>query len=167
MSPVERPFLNNSFGAVLERAGATPQEVTNLQDDMNEIAKVDSLSIHPSTLAREDYSLVLQTTLAVGRPMITPTAPTLQAKDGIKIDGGRAGLTTRPHPDDGRHLPGRGDEGQRGLDPDRRPDTGQVYGTVPVNPAGTYTIKLNYLADGTYYLSARSSDEVGHLSARE
>ena len=35
---------------------------------------------------------------------------------------------------------------------------------MPVNSAGTYTIKLRYLPDGTYQLRARSSDEVGHLS---
>ena len=164
LTQADARFLNNSFGSVLERAGATSQEVTNLQEDMNQLAKVDSLSIQPSTLARGDYSLVLQTTLAVGRPMITPTSPTLQVKDGIKTYGGRLGLTTD-------HYPTLVGSYQAGATKDSSVwmqivnlDSGQVVGTTPVGPSGTYTIKVSYLPDGIYHLSARSSDEVGHLS---
>ena len=157
-------FLSRSFSDVLEKSGATPQEVTNLQTDMNQLALVDAHSIQPSTLAREDYALVLQTTLAVGRPMITPTSPSLHANDGIKTDGGRLGLTTDHNPTMvGSYPAGASKDGEVWIQiVDQK--TGAVYGTMPVSSGGTYSIKLTYLPVGTYYLTARSSDEVGHLS---
>ncbi len=164
LSPQDAQYLSRSFGLVLEKAGATVQEVTALQNDMNQLALVDSHSIQPSTLARGDYSLVLQTTLAVGRPMITPTSPSLHAKDGVKTDGGRLGLTTDHTPTMvGSYPAGASKDGEVWIQiVDQK--TGAVYGTMPVSAAGTYTIKLSNLPDGTYYLTARSSDEVGHLS---
>ena len=165
LSRANAVYVNHSFGAVLERAGAAPEQVTSLQNDMNQLAKVDSLSIQPTTLTRGDYSLVLQTTLAVGRPMITPTAPSLQAKDGRKVDGGRAGITHDHNPTMvGSYQAGATKDGEVWIQIVNQ-DTGQVVGTMPVNSTGAYTIKLSYLPDGVYHLSARSSDEVGHLSA--
>jgi len=164
LSPSDARYINHLFGTVLERAGATPEQVTNLQDDMNALARVDSLSIQPSTLARGDYSLVLQTTLAVGRPMITPTSPSLMANDGIKTDGGRAGITHDHTPTlVGTYQAGATKDSEVQLQIVDR-NTGRVVGSMPVGPAGTYSIKLDHLDDGTYQLAARSSDEVGHLS---
>lgn len=164
LSPKDAKYINHLFGAVLERAGATPQQVNNLQDDMNALALVDSKSIQPSTLARGDYSLVLQTTLAVGRPMITPAAPVLMANDGTKVDGGRAAITHDHNPTMvGTYEAGATKDSEVWVQiVDRQ--TSQVIGSMPVGPSGTYSIKLNHLDDGTYFLSARSSDEVGHLS---
>ncbi len=68
LSPKNAQLLSNSFGAVLAHAGATPEQQANLQQDMNALAEVDSKSVQPSTLARQDYALVMQTVLAVGRP---------------------------------------------------------------------------------------------------
>ena len=130
---------------------------------MNQLARVDAASIQPSTLARNDYSLVLQTTLAVGRPMITPTAPTLLAKDGRKIQGGRVGLTHD-------HTPTMVGTYQAGATKDGSiwiqivDGSGQILGTAPVSASGSYSIKLTTVPDGVYLLRARSSDEVGHLS---
>jgi hypothetical protein len=56
-------LLNASFGSVLDRAGATPQETANLRQDMNQIAFVDSKSIEPSWVVRNDSSLVPQPAL--------------------------------------------------------------------------------------------------------
>jgi hypothetical protein len=163
LSPTNAKLINHAFGSVLERAGATPEEQANLQNDMNSLAKVDALSIQPSTLAREDYALVLQTTLAIGRPMITPTAPTLKASDGVKINGGRIGLTHNHSPTMvGTYQAGATRTGSIWIQ--IVDQTGQVLGTAPVDAAGQYSIVLNNLADGTYRLRSRSSDEVGHLS---
>lgn len=163
LSPAEARYVNHSFGAVLEHSGATPAQVANLQYDMNQLARVDAASIQPTTLARNDYSLVLQTTLAVGRPMITPTAPTLLATDGRKIEGGRVGLTHSHNPTMvGEYQAGATNDGSVSIQ--IVDQSGRVLGTAPVSASGTYAIPLTTIPDGVYLLRARSSDEVGHLS---
>ncbi len=165
LSPANAVRLNHAFGAVLSHAGATPQETTNLQRDMNELALVDSLSSEPSITARNDYSLVLQTTLAVGRPLWTPTPATLEAKDGVRAKDGRSGVT-RDHTPSlvGTYQAGAtkiGYVNMQVLD-----GTGRVLGTAPVDSNGSYTVKVTTpLPDGTYGLRTRAQDEVGHLSA--
>ncbi len=163
LSATNIKIINASFGDVLESAGATPQQQASLQNDMLQIASVDAVSVNPSLLARNDYSLVLQTTMAVARPGATPTAPSLQAKDGTKTDGGRIGLTHDPNPIIvGQYAGGATKDGQvwmQILD-----DSGQVLGTTPVNASGQYTIRLDTLVPGVYHLRSRAVDEVGHLT---
>lgn len=156
--------LNQSFGAVLTRAGATPEQVGNLKDDMNALARLDAASSQPALLAREDYALVLQTTLAVGRPIETPTAPILAATDGLRAKDNASAITRDHNPTlVGTYQPGATKVGyilMQIIDAD-----GRVLGSGVVNASGQYSVKLStYLPDGTYELRARASDEVGHLS---
>ena len=165
LSPANAALLNSSFGAVLAHAGAAPEVQATLQADMNALALVDSQSVQPSMLARQDYALIMQTTLAVGRPQLTPYATTLKSDDGVKILGGKGALTHDQRPTFVGTYPGGaskdGDIWMQIVDQ----ATGQVLGTAPVTSAGTYSVKLSTtLPNGNYTLVARSSDEVGHLS---
>lgn len=67
--------LNNSFGRVLQAAGATPAATQRLKAAMNELAQNDANSPQPVRLAVNDYALVLQTALGVGQPIQKAPAP--------------------------------------------------------------------------------------------
>jgi hypothetical protein len=148
---------------VLDRAGATPAQVTSLQADLNDLARIDANSVQPSYLARSDYSLVLQTALAVGRPMQTPTPAILEAKDGVRAKDSKSGVTFDHEPTlVGTYQPGATKVGYMRIqiiDAD-----GTVRGIGVVDPTGNYSVKLQPLADGVYHLRSQAVDEVGHLS---
>src|SRR5206468_1476635 len=98
LSPANARYLNNSFGNVLNKAGATSAQEASLRADMNAIAKVDSQSTDPTFLVANDYSLVLQTALSVGRPIPTPTRPSIDANSGVRSKSGAAGWTHENNP---------------------------------------------------------------------
>jgi hypothetical protein len=158
-------LLNNSFSNVLVHAGATPQQVQSFRADMTALAQVDVVSVQPSQLARNDYSLVLQTTLAVGRPIETPMAPSISTKDGTRVKGGGKGYT-------GDHFPllvGNYQAGGTKIGYVRMQvidsKTGYVIGESPVDSNGNWLVKsMTYLPDGVYDLRTRVIDEVGHMS---
>ncbi len=50
-----------------------------IKADMNQLARADSQSRQPIYLATNDYTLVLQDTLAIGRPITRPGIPELAA----------------------------------------------------------------------------------------
>lgn len=156
--------LNHAFGAVLSRAGATPQETANLQQDMNELARADAQSSEPSILARNDYAVVLQTTLAVGRPMWTPTPAVLDANDGVRAKDGKSAITHDHSPTlVGRYEAGATKIGYVNIQV--LDATGRVLGAGPVDTSGNYSVKVSTpLPDGTYAIRTRAQDEVGHTS---
>lgn len=156
--------LNHAFGGVLGRAGATADQVANLQADMNALAKVDANSSEPAVLAREDYALVLQTALSIGRPMPTPTPALLDSKDGVRAKDNASGVTSDHTPT----MVGTYQAGATTIGYVRMQiidQNGNVLGSGTVNSSGTYSVKLDPLADGTYQLRTRAQDEVGHVSA--
>ncbi|MDX2035731.1 MAG: Ig-like domain-containing protein [Isosphaeraceae bacterium] len=81
LSQSDANALNFSFGRVLQAAKAEPSVVAGLQEGMRGLARADADSLNPVTLAINDYSLVLQTALGIGRPLRPPGAPTLQRSD--------------------------------------------------------------------------------------
>jgi hypothetical protein len=165
LSPDNAKILNHAIGVVLVGAGATPTQVHNIQTDMNQLALVDSKSIDPSRLAANDYGLVLQTALAVGRPILTPTSPTLSLKDGQRNKSNTAGRTHN-------HLPtlvGTYTEGastanltvMRIVELD-----GTVIGSGAVDKNGKYSVTATVpLADGVYKLSSQALEPAGLVSA--
>jgi hypothetical protein len=133
---------------------------------MLDLAKVDAVSIQPTTLARNDYSLVLQTALSVGRPMQTPMAPSISTKVGTRVKGGGAGYTSDHYP----LMIGVYQAGATKIGYVRMQiidsATGQVIGESPVDSNGNYLVRVStYLPDGKYALRTRVIDEVGHLSS--
>src|SRR3954447_2910909 len=172
LSAEDAKGLNKTFGVVLKSAGATPQQVENLQRDMNELARVDSNSPQPVFLATNDYTVVLETALAVGRPIRRPTPPQLAASSGQRF-GLNAGVTTKRQP----VMVGNYDAFATVQIVDAN---GVVYGGAVVkqngptqtngvaNPTGKYEITFDRpLSNGlhTFYLRATDSHgNVSHLS---
>jgi hypothetical protein len=79
--------LNYSFGAVLHAASASPSVVDSLKSTMNQlVTQVDTASPQPVFLASNDYSLVLQTALSIGRPMPAPILPKIAKNQGVQVN---------------------------------------------------------------------------------
>jgi hypothetical protein len=89
--------LNFSFNQVVKAAGGTPEAVANLSDDMNALARNDSNSPQPVFLATNDYTMVLQTILGIGRPIRRPESAQLAARNGKRL-GRNFGVTPKDQP---------------------------------------------------------------------
>jgi hypothetical protein len=165
----EAKTLNRAFGVVLAHAGATPQQVENLQNDMNALARVDAKSSQPVFLATNDYTLVLQTALGVGRPIRRPGVPVLAAHNGTRVNP-NFGITPRHQPT----LVGTYDAHSVIQIVD---DSGRVYGAAEVKANGPtssngqslangkYDVTFAQpLADGVYTFHVRAVDVEGHTS---
>ena len=79
--------LGYSFRAVLHSAKTPADSVTGMNTALfNLTSQVDTASVLPVTLATNDYTLVLETALAIGRPMPPPTLPKIKKNQGIQAD---------------------------------------------------------------------------------
>jgi hypothetical protein len=77
--------LNFSFGAVLRSAKSPNDSITGMQSALHKLtSQVDTASVTPATLATNDYTLTLETALAIGRPMPPPTLPRIKRNQGIQ-----------------------------------------------------------------------------------
>jgi hypothetical protein len=77
--------LNYSFGAVLHSARTPVNSVTGMQSALHKLtSQVDTASVMPVLLATNDYTLTLETALAIGRPMPPPTLPRIKRNQGIQ-----------------------------------------------------------------------------------
>ncbi|MGE5755953.1 MAG: hypothetical protein ACM35G_09585, partial [Planctomycetaceae bacterium] len=169
LSDTDARILNRSFGYVLNSAGATPQAQSKLQADMNDLARVDANSPQPVFLATNDYALVLQTVLGIGRPIQAPAVPELKAKTGIRVNPD-LGITARHQPT----LVGTYDAVQNvaatkvvATDTSMQiiDGNGDVLGSGPIYTNGDYTVTFaKPLNDGLYTFYARAADDQGHLS---
>jgi hypothetical protein len=165
ISTAEANALNRTFGAVLIKAGATPQQTINLQSDMNQLAFVDSKSIDPSLLVTNDYALTLQTAMAAGRPIKKPEGAVLKKGEGIILDGGLLAKTSNHTPSFvGTYNVGVKGNGITFIQ--LVTANGTVLGTGSITPElGTYTAKVAQpLADGIYHIYTRAIDNQGHMS---
>jgi hypothetical protein len=79
--------LDFSFGATLRAAKAPEAPIGQLRSALfSLVSQVDTASVLPVTLGTNDYTLVLQTALAVGRPMPAPALPRIKKNQGIQAD---------------------------------------------------------------------------------
>jgi hypothetical protein len=168
LSPRNAMLLNRSFGSVLSFAGATPQETASLQRDLNQMALVDSLGREPTSLASNDYALVLETALAIGKPIKTPDNPTLAVADGKTVNNNRLGLTHDHNPTlVGTYLVGAATlKGGASTSMQIIDNNSDILGTTVITTTtGVYKVKLTTtLPNGTYDLHARAADNTGHFS---
>ena len=157
-------YLNNSFAQVLDKAGATSAQVESLRADLNSIAKADSHNTDPTFLVANDYSLVLQTALSVGRPIPTPDTPSIDTKDGIRVKTGPAGVTHKETPSlVGTYSPGATKDGFTTIQ--ILNENSHVVGSGVVDKNGAYSAKLTVpLPVGINHLRARAVDLLGHES---
>jgi hypothetical protein len=161
--------LNNVFSKAVAATGATPQQVASLSNDMNALARVDANSPQPVFLATNDYTLVLQTVLGIGRAIRRPSAPQLAAHNGTRV-AAVVGVTPKSQP----VMVGNYDAFATVQILDGH---GNVYGTAAVQrngptdvggvaqATGKYAVQFNKpLADGTYLFYLRAVDSQGHVS---
>jgi hypothetical protein len=171
-------LMSHDLQAALQTAGATDSEVNNLVGDMEALAKIDSQSRQPVYLGTNDYSLVLQEILGIGRPIQTPLNPQLAQADGVRVTA-NMGKTAKEHPRfvgtygvgatvgpyAGSPVGGFNSAGDLIQIFDQQ--TGKVLGEAPVNPSnGDYVLTISQpMAPGVYRLRARAVDPQGHVSS--
>lgn len=176
LSRSDARVLSRAFQAVVGDTGATAQQVANLTEDMNALAQASAQSPEPVYLTTNDYSLVLQTILGVGRPIQRPTAPQISLQDGARVSAG-IGKTTNSQPTlVGTYGAGAsvgafagspgGGFNSNGVVMQIVDDTGNLYGQAPVDASnGNYRVTLDRpLSSGVYRLHAVAVDAQGHQS---
>jgi hypothetical protein len=87
LSPSDIHRLDFSFGATLKAAKTPAASISGLRSALFSLtSQVDTASILPVVLATNDYTLVLETALAIGRPMPPPSLPRIKRNQGIQAD---------------------------------------------------------------------------------
>ena len=150
--------LDYSFGAVLHAATASPSVVDGLKSTMNQlVTQVDTNSPQPVFLASNDYALVLQTALSIGRPMPAPILPKIAQNQGVQANTNHIKTPLR-HPalvgtyHFHTHIqvitPG-----------------GEVVGTVNCRRNDQYKVVIaTPLSPGVYQFRIRAYDDAGNYS---
>ena len=164
LSPANAAYLNKAFTSFLVHSGASTQNAQALQSTMSSIAYVDAKSMNSSFLAANDYSLVLQTALAVGRVTKTPSFPQLVANNGSKLKSITAAATRQTTPTmSGIYDAGRSANAFTTM---QIVDTnGAVVGSGVVDNSGRYAARITVpLSVGIHELRARAVDVQGHYS---
>lgn len=149
--------MNRDVGVILADAGMTPAQIAKFQGALTTLAKYDSQEANPVFVATNDYAILLQLALGVGRRIDTPTAPRLSGADHLK---GRAGAVTINHQP---RLIGIYDPGTtiRLLDVQ-----GRLLGTTLVARNGSYSVEPDIaLSPGRYEFVVQGTDASGELSA--
>ena len=148
--------LNSTFVSAIESTGA-PQAITDdLQANMTKLVQFDSTQSNPAILAANDYAVVLQTVLGVGRPIRTPTAPSLSPTDDSGPKGDHATTVTQPH------FVGHYDTGSTVQLLDENYD---VIATGTVTAAGAYSLApATPLSYGKHVIRVQAIDANGDHS---
>lgn len=150
--------LNNDFGMVLNAASASPSVINGLQSNLSKlVTQVDTASPQSAFLATNDYSLVLQTALTIGRPMPAPTLPRIARNEGVQANFNHI-RTTIKHPalvgtyHFHTHI--------QVITP-----SGVVVGTANCNKNNNYKVVISTpLSPGVYQFRLRAYDDGGNLS---
>jgi hypothetical protein len=150
--------LNFAFQAVLRSAQTPPASIDTMSNALFKmVTQVDTASILPVNLATNDYSLVLQTALAIGRPMPSPTLPKIARNHGIQADA--------QHIKTPLHRPTLVGTYHFHTDMQVVSPSGVVFGTTNVQRNNDYRLTFSIpLSVGTYKFQLRAVDDVGHLS---
>jgi hypothetical protein len=150
ISPAQVAQLNHDFTATLQSAGADPNITGGLQDDLTNMARVSSAATGQSaSLVANQYALVLQLALAVGKPLPAPGVAKLSQADDTPPKNDNK--TSNPQPT----LVGRYEAGT--YIQILSAQSLQVMGTAQVGNNGQYRVQFaSPLAPGTYTLKMRA-----------
>ncbi len=154
VSPSEAASLNDLFGKVVVSAGASTEITQSLQKSMNELVQSNVVTTqNPSFVVANDYAIVLQTILGIGRPLRAPAAPKLAANEIAHHGGNYATLARLPQ------FVGQYDKGESMTIELIDSKSGAVLGTAPVSSSGTYTVQpTSPLEPGRYTLHVVAVD---------
>jgi hypothetical protein len=84
LAPADIAVLNHGVAAVLGNAKAPESSIQGISNALQPLmSQVDTASVMPVYLASNDATLVLQTALAIGRPMPPPQLPKIKRNTGI------------------------------------------------------------------------------------
>jgi hypothetical protein len=87
LSASDIQLLNHGVSAVLRSAHAPEALNTGLSNALFALtSQVDTASVQPVVLGTNDNTLVLETALAIGRPMPPPQLPKIKKNNGIQAD---------------------------------------------------------------------------------
>ena len=79
--------LNHGVSAVLHAAETPTSSITGISNALQTLmSQVDTASVMPVFLATNDATIVLETALAIGRPMPPPSLPRIKKNNGIQAD---------------------------------------------------------------------------------
>ena len=152
--------LTAVFGRALESAGDTPDQIAQLQADTNRLIQVDVASKDPVRLAANDYAVILQTALGIGRPIITPATPKLSRADR---GGANNVVVGNLHPSLVGTYNSKGTP--IGTEIDLLDETGGVVGQTSTTTGGKYTITpAAILGYGSHTFRVRAVDSAGDFS---
>lgn len=158
ITPADANALNNNFGSVLTAAQASPSVVDDLKSTVFKlVTQVDTASPQPAYLATNDYSLILQTALSIGRPMPSPILPKIAKDQGVQADSSHI-KTPLKHPalvgtyHFHTHI-------------QVITTNGVVVGTTNVRKNNQYKVVIDpALTPGVYSFRIRAYDDGGNLS---
>ena len=148
--------LRATFQNAIQSTGASPAIVSDLVANTDKLMALDSTKSNPSVLAANDYAVLLQTVLGVGRPIQTPVAPKLSPTDDTGIKGDHKTTVATPH------LVGTSDAGNviQLLD-----ENYGVIGTTAATATGAYSVEpVLPLSVGRHILRINAIDANGDPS---
>jgi hypothetical protein len=151
--------LDHAFGVVLTAALTPPNAITNMRVPLFKLtSQVDTASIMPVVLASNDWTLVLETALAVGRPMPPPTLARIKRNQGLQADAQH--IKTPLH-----HPTLVGTYHFHTTMEAFLSDTGEVVGSDVVRRNNAYHVNIStYLPVGVYKMQLQAVDTAGHVS---
>ena len=156
ISTADAVGLRETFRNAIQSTGAPKTILDDLVANTDKLVRLDSTGRNPALLAANDYAVVLQTVLGVGRPIQKPGAPKLSPADDTGIKGDHKTTVTQPHlvgaydADSTIHL----------LD-----ETGQVIGTTTTTATGSYSVApTSPLSVGHHALRVSAIDTNGNPS---
>jgi hypothetical protein len=150
--------MSSLFGKILTKAGADPFTAEGLQGSMNQLVRVNASNARNSGfLTANDYSLVLQVALAVGRPLPAPRLPRLAPGDDSPPRGDWRTKETQPT------LLGTYSRQSTMQIVSESGDT--VFGSAATAADGSYAVRFtNALAPGSYVFRMRALALQGGIS---
>jgi hypothetical protein len=151
-------LLNRGVAAVLRSAAAPQSSIDGISSALFTLtSQIDTASVMPVYLATNDSTLVLQTALAIGRPMPPPTLPRIKRNNGIQ-----AGAQHMKTPLERPRLVGT--YHYHTLMEVVTTD-GQVIGAANVRRNNNYVVQITTpLSLGVHELHLQALDTVGHVS---
>ena len=157
LSMADASRLNGAFGRILAQAGAPTGSIVGLQTSLNQLSEsAVEFTGSPTNLVANDYALVLQTALAVGRPLPAPGPARLVTADDSGVRGDFKTSATQPR------LSGQYDPGTALQLVD---SNGQVIGSATTNRNGAYVLAPSTpLSVGKHVLIVRAIDPEGAVS---
>ncbi len=97
LSAADAAALNATFVQVITAAGMDQRAIQNFTTNMKSLAQNDTFGSNPAMLATNDYAMMLQVILGVGRPIRTPAAPKLSPADDSSPKGDHKTTVAQPH----------------------------------------------------------------------